>query len=301
MPYEVRKYGSGWVVINSTTGRRYNKRLHLTKREALAHQRALYANTDIEDEGEGLFDDIKDKVKGAYNAVTSRLKAFQGVRLDYRPDDRKFISSYGDWVITSMTIQRAPVESYVKTLTNILSLGKFKDLLNKHYDDVYHLALRIILSNGSQTKDIIIEKNQTIAISNWKPENDVVSMPLKIPGNITFKQFLTTAENSTTKDLYYRYDPLTTNCQQYLMVLLKANGILQLNPESKNFIFQDLKILRDQLPSFTQTIMKKLTDAAAVADVAIKGYGLYGRARPSAGSKVPKQNATERKQLTAFF
>lgn len=44
MPYEIRKSGEYWEVYNPDTGRVYGK--HKTREEALAHQRALYANAN---------------------------------------------------------------------------------------------------------------------------------------------------------------------------------------------------------------------------------------------------------------
>ena len=214
---------------------------------------------------------------GIIDSVTSRLKAFGGVRLAYRPQDRAFINKYGDYVIKAMTIYRAPVQKFVKILVNIVSFGKFKELVDKHFDEVYHLFLQIDLEKANDKQSIIIEKNQTISIKKFSQSSikDAQSFPLKsIPQGMTFRGFLKKAEQSTTPDLYFRYDSLTTNCQHFIMVLLKANDVLQMNPGAEKFIFQDLQKLRDGLPSLSKKIMKGLTDTAAVADVVLHGYGL---------------------------
>ena len=75
--------------------------------------------------------------------LISRLKAFTGQRLDYRPSDREFLKQYGDWEIIDMSIQRNPIESYVKTLLNVITLGKFQYSIEKHFDELFHLFLKI--------------------------------------------------------------------------------------------------------------------------------------------------------------
>ena len=234
-------------------------------------------NKATQDEGSGLFEDIKE-------GITSRLKAFQGIRMDYRKKDREFIKKYGDFKIIEMSINRQPVQKYVKTLLNILSLGKAQDILDKYYDEIYHIFIHIILESPyskegqlKQRKDIILEKNQTIQIEDFKDEDktNVQTFPIKnIPEGLTLRMFLDTGLASTDKKTFFEYDPLSKNCGQFISLLLKANGMLETNPGAHEFIFQDLKKLREGLPSLTKKIMKKITDVAAISDVAISGYGL---------------------------
>ena len=239
----------------------------------------MYSNTSELDMGGDLgdyFKKVKDKATDIYSGIKSRFRALEGVRLDYRPVDRKFIGENKDAIITEMTVYRTPVQSYVKKLANVLTLGKFGEIMSKHYDEIYHLFLRIKLSNG---KDITLEKNQTIEINNFDPKRDTnegtEKLPLKLPPDLTFGKFLENGLAITTPDIYFRYNPISTNCQQYLTVLLKGSGIDTLNPEAATFIFQNMKHLREGLSSFQKTVFKGITDLAAVADVAIHGYGLF--------------------------
>lgn len=43
MPFALRKVGGGWVVVNTQTGKRKNKR-PMPRGRAVAYLRALYAN-----------------------------------------------------------------------------------------------------------------------------------------------------------------------------------------------------------------------------------------------------------------
>jgi hypothetical protein len=236
-------------------------------------------------EGGGLSDTIKKYAMKAYEAgksivsgITSRAQALKGVRLDYRPKDRKFIAENGDAIITEISVYRTPVESYVKTLANVLTLGKFGEILKSKYDDIYHLYLRIKLSNG---KDITLEKNATIEINPFKASRDTNAgsekLELDIPANLTFGEFLKNGQAITTPDAYFRYDPISTNCQQYLTILLKGSNIERLNPDANDFIFQDMSHLRNGLTTFQKKLFKGVTDLAGVADVAFHGAGLKKR------------------------
>jgi hypothetical protein len=211
----------------------------------------------------------------------SRLRGLFDQRLDYRPKDREYIASHRDWIIVEpMTIMRQPVESYVKKFVNVLTLGKFQDIVNRHYDEVFHLYLVMTLKSpdGSRLEQISIEKNQTIEINpfNKRDVSNAESFPIVIPQGLTFGKFLDTARASTTEDIYFRYDALSYNCQAYIKLLLDANGILALNPGAKEFLYQDLSELRNALPDYAKKIMRGITNLAGSADVLIHGYGLNG-------------------------
>jgi hypothetical protein len=277
MPYKIIKSEKprGWFVITTATGKKHSIKPFKTKAKAMEQLKALYANVeDIDGAG------IGDFLKKGYDAVKSRLKAFSGVRLDYSPSIRQFLQSNGESVITGLTIYRAPVEKYVKTLANIVSLGKFKELLDKNYDEVYHLFLKIELNKSGTSFSIIIEKNAVISIKPFSPDNitNAESYVIKdIPPNLTLNTFLSKAQASTSPEVYFKYNALTTNCQEYILRLLESNGLIASNPEAKQFIYQDMGTLQKQLPSFSQKIMKSITDLAGVADVAIHGYSLFNR------------------------
>jgi len=277
MPYKIIKSEKprGYYVVNSTTNKKYSTKPFKTKRQAMEQMKALYANVeDIQGAG------IGDFLKKGVSAIKSRLRAFSGVRLDYSPSIRQFLQSNGDSIITGLTVYRAPVEKYVKTLANIVSLGKFKQLLDKSYDEVYHLFLKIDLNKSGSIFSIIIEKNAVISIKPFSP-NDIVnaeSYVLKdIPFNLSLNTFLSQAQASTSPEVYFKYDALTTNCQEYILRLLESNGLINSNPDAKKFIYQDMATLKKQLPSVSQKIMKGITDLAGVADVVRYGYGLFDR------------------------
>lgn len=98
-------------------------------------------------EGEG----ILELAKNAIHVL------FHGARRDVPPKFRDTLSKYHDETIKKLIIRRQPIQKGVKTLVDILSLGKLsKNQKKLHYDDLYHLSMIIVLSSG---KLLLLEKN----------------------------------------------------------------------------------------------------------------------------------------------
>lgn len=277
MPYHVEKVKNGFYAV--VNGKRMSKKPHKLKKTAIDQLVSIYKSENPKDlSGAGFFD-----------FFSNIKKAFSGPRLDYRPKDRDFIKTYGDYKIVGLTAMRKPLDKAISTILNVISLGTFKSAISKNYDEMYHLFLKVDLelATPKQTsrRSIVLEKNETIQISEWKDSmtDGAHSLPLVIKPDITFKQFLDNALNSTDPKTYFLYDSISNNCQSYILLLLKANGLLALNPTAKDFIYQDTTELKKELPSFTQKIMKGVTDFAARADVALHGYGLLGNEHHNLG------------------
>lgn len=277
MPYTIQKSISpkGYNVINSDTGKKYNKLVHKTKSQAIKHLQALQANTnDIK--GGDLISDIYQNVKGR----------FSGIRYDYSPQIRKLLDQLGDLTIKNVTIYRTPVQSFVKKFINLISFGAFASKLKElGFDEIFHLYIRVDLNNPNVPNGVTsirIEKNHVINISLWNPSNDEVpnKMNLIMPndfwnkiGGLTLRQFLLNGQNTMGQN-YFKYDAFTNNCQLYIYTLLNVNQILSLNPQAKQFIFQDVSTLANELKG-TSNIASKLTSLASIGDTLIYGQGLY--------------------------
>ena len=214
--------------------------------------------------------------------LKGRLKGFFGVRLDYRPADRDFLKERGEWKIKEITIMRKPVEQYVKTILNVISLGNFENILKKNFDELSHLFLKIKISDETNFLEITLEKNQTIEFNKYDPSKNIGAdvFPLKLNGlDTTLNEFLLNGLNSVGKDVFFKYSALNNNCQNFLDILLKANpkpplaNLISVNPGSQEFILQDTTVLKEELSSLSKTLIQKGTDIAAKADIFIHGYG----------------------------
>jgi len=224
------------------------------------------------EEGSGLISDVYQNIKGR----------FSGRRTDFAPAIRQFLGKEGNSRITGITVYRTPVQSYVGTILNVLSLGQFKQKINKlGFDTMFHLYMKVDYnSSDNSIKSILIEKNQVINIAPWNEARDAPanaqSLKLELPpqvADITINSLLYNGMNKVGKQHFFHYDGFSDNCQAFLLTLLDASNILQYNPTAKTFIYQDLTTLKNELTT-TGKISKGVTDFASTLDTVIHGKGL---------------------------
>lgn len=186
---------------------------------------------------------------------------------------RDILERDGDVQIKSMVIYRKPIMKAIDTVLNLLSLGKFKDIENNPHDTLFHLFMVVELTNG---KKYLIEKNQTINITTDIPDlnaTDVQSVEVNqmwlqyLPDGT--KRILTMQNmlNETRERMgssFFKYDPWTANCQNFILNILKANALS--DPVLEDFIYQNIDRLVRALPSYTKWFSKFLTDLGSIFD-----------------------------------
>ena len=217
--------------------------------------------------------DLNDKIVGG-NIITEAAKrvyyAIKGEREIAPPPVREFIEKNGDFIITTIEVHRNPVDKKIEAVLNVISRGQFQK--NKEalaYDDVFHLYLRIGLSNGLF---FWLEKNQVVQI---KRDEDVENrqgqiMPVNLGGKqISFREFL--SKGSLADPQFWIYSPYNENCQHFVTVLLRSNGLL--TPELNQFINQSAHDLFKDSP-ITKKISKLVTGLAARIDILFHGRGI---------------------------
>jgi hypothetical protein len=299
MPFDLVKYKRGWRV-KDTEGNYYSKKA-LSKKRATAQLRALYATYKGGDlfigsgyaihkgeliTGEGFFSDaftfIKDRAVKAYNAIRNVKVAplvqtvadltTSAVRKDYPPDSLATIQKYGDGTIQSILIRREPIKSYVNTLLNFISFGKWNQLRGKlNKDKLFHLSMIVSVKMPSgQTGNIMVEKNERIKITdnfNMRGASmEYINIP--VPCCITFDELLQRAEEQMGGD-YFIYDAFKANCSLFLKGILDASNLS--TPESDAFILQYIDELIAGLPSYISPTARTITNVAAVANQIISG------------------------------
>ena len=63
---------------------------------------------------------------------------------NYPPKCRNFLNGNGNNTITRLTVFRAPIQSFIEPILNAISVGKFKELMDKNgFDKMFHLYCRI--------------------------------------------------------------------------------------------------------------------------------------------------------------
>lgn len=285
MPYKLLKYGSGYFVVSTETGHKHSKN-PLSKSKAQAQMKALYlhANPANEEEGGGLADYLKTaykKIASKASAITSDISGrVQGVivgRHDYPPAERSLIQQYGDKKITNICLYRETVSNTINNLVNVISLGQFNKVKDKHnIDELYHLMMVLTLDGGIP---ILLEKNEVINIHeypNIKPDAQKLEILLSPNFNYTFKQFLDNGQMAMG-DNYFKYSALTNNCQNFILGLCSANPpLLKDNPEAYKFIQQETQGLNRDLSPNTHKMFNGITNLAARLNVLAKGKGFDG-------------------------
>jgi len=222
-------------------------------------------DSDIDFEGDG-FRDMFNEAKKRITSVISK-----GRRLDYGPKERGLLQLYGAYQIVQITICRAPIAKAIDTALDALSLSQWSSLKDKHsYDRFYHLYMLVKLSNSHMIR---IEKNATINISNgFKIEEDAEFYEVDLNGlQITLNDFLKKALDKYGAKLYFLYSPFDNNCQKYILRLLECNGLL--TEGSKEFIYQDINELIEELPWYTRMIGENVTKIAGIGNVLLHGEG----------------------------
>lgn len=170
-----------------------------------------------------------------------------------------------------MIVVRTPIQEYVGTIMNVISIGKYKEAMaDSPYDCMFHLSLCI---NGRY----ILEKNESIALSDNKGggslddyrtnlEGRSETADVSIPANdrITLRQLLLNTREYMGCDKFSDYCAMTNNCQDFILALLYSNRLS--TPRLEQFVKQDAERIFNRLPTHTPIVARKLTDVAAIGN-----------------------------------
>lgn len=211
--------------------------------------------------GDGLFGDIADRFK----------ILFKG-RSEIPSSVTKEIEKYGNDAITQMTICRHSIPSAIQAVINKASSGNVqKAMKDAHFDKLFHLYLRVVLSSGKSLK---IEKNENVSISPASDKSNAECVPVNMEGkHVTLGQLI---ENAMKKmgDNFFKYNFESSNCQHFVDTLLTASG---LNRNSyHNFIMQDIPTVLKSLPKWAKAIGHFATNTADRVKGFIFGRGVDG-------------------------
>ncbi len=223
-------------------------------------------------EGAGIIDDGIGFVKNLSTKAYDTVDTFFNSR-DSNPSIRKFIADHGKNEIKHITISREPLPRAITSLLHIITSGQsLKSLGRLGYDDLYHLALKLDLSDGSSYR---FEKNETLKAVPWnkKPEAEYRNVPVTKP--ITVEQFYSNAYNYSKEHgiPFYRYNVVSANCQIFLNVCLTANSkYVDYSQADRDFVMQDVGAILESSP-YLEKVVGHVTDLKDAINVAIYGKG----------------------------
>ncbi len=221
--------------------------------------------------GEGIFSDLKDKL-GVY---VNRAKTVftKGLREGLPPKARSTLEKYGDWYIMDIKVRRDAIQSLLNSALNLITMGKWNEARAKYqYDKLFHLGIVVRVSQGGQSKNILIEKNEVIYIGETKKDDtdtEYENVPLGSL-HITLREFIEKGAQAKGRD-FYLYDAFKNNCQDFVMTLLKASGLA--SSQVSTFVKQPVDELVKDLPGYTGKIAKGATDIAGALNYVIEGDG----------------------------
>lgn len=143
---------------------------------------------------------------------------------------------HGSDTIQSITVVRAPISTVIKgALLQLPGVDRnaLKDVV------LYHVFQVITLVNAQTKKQTIIrfDKDERVLTKPFQAGGEFQSMPVPMltGSSITLQRYFARAEEIYGADLW-QYDPISANCQLFVLWTLKANGLLTRDLEK--FILQ---------------------------------------------------------------
>jgi hypothetical protein len=196
-------------------------------------------------------DGVMDKVKEYWE----RIKQFVKGRKPGSPEVDRFVQSHGGEVIKKITICREPLTSKVKTVLNIITLGQFNKVTkDMNYDNLFHLFVVFDTNSGSYRT----ERNEIVRVYKGGVGGETMGVPVN--KQITVAELFGNVIKKEGESLW-TYHPVKNNCQDYVISLLGASGLLSSN--ARSFVKQDMGTLFKKLPGYTESIAKGVTDFVA--------------------------------------
>jgi hypothetical protein len=169
---------------------------------------------------------------------------------------RQFIKAHGRDKIQSLAMMRAPVAKPGTMAMQLLTLGKWNEFKRRGgVDEVYHTS---IIINGN----IVLEKLEKLegrVDAGYAKMPGAELYPVAVKGDITIADFLEKGRRQMGEK-FYTYDAFRSNCQDWVMNMVSANGLL--DAEGRKWIKQDIDKLIKELPELTKTAAVKITDVA---------------------------------------
>ena len=197
--------------------------------------------------GDGFFGDLIDKVKSYFFPAKKLAPKYQTI-----------YDKFKDKTITSARLRRAPVYSAVEKTLNLISQGTYEQAKKQAgYDKMFHLGI-VLNIEGTQ---LLLEKNDRIEMTTSFSDNaDTEYLDLGSVGKTLGEVFDKTLK-AMGEFKMFSYNSLENNCQDFILAVLKANGIN--SPAAQAFVKQDADLLVKKMPKYVSKISQFATDSAA--------------------------------------
>ena len=182
---------------------------------------------------------------------------------------KRHLDLYGIFAISKIYICREPLAKGVEMFVNIFTLGKYNKLKNDlHYDQVFHLYLMILLSNGMW---MLLEKNERPVLkpSEISKVNNYEHLSVALqPDTITLREFVENAITLMGDNEFFIYDSIISNCQKFVTDVLSSNNLWSTKYDL--FVNQSINESLDKINGL-KGILRKITDVGAITNQIIAG------------------------------
>lgn len=219
--------------------------------------------------GRGFFDYFKkgyESAKETLGKLVDTTTDYFKPRLDsYDNKTTSMLKQIGDLPITRLQIYKAPLREMFNKALDLISLGAWSKSKKKYgFDTFFHLGLLATLDNG---QTYIIEKLDRPSVSQDFNLNEqgleLLDVPLTGLGSkrLTINMMLEDARKAVGDQKFFEYDSFRNNCQFFVRMLLDNQGLY--TEREKNFFFQDISQLVNELPEYVQKFQRFATDTTA--------------------------------------
>lgn len=219
-----------------------------------------------EQHGYGPWQYIKSFAKKAIDVgkeVVNRVSTAIIGKTNAPPGVRSLMAKHGNAKVIGLQVARSPVQKIISSILNAISGGQLEENRRKlNYDEIYHLFLIVHLDDGYSFK---IERNETVQISSPNVSNaEILEVPVN--SDITLNQLIENGANG--KSNFWNYNPVTSNCQQFVTDLLSGSRLL--SGEASSFINQNAVALLEGSP-VTRKIAEVVGDLGSRLNTLIHG------------------------------
>jgi len=247
---EVSKKVGRPMKYESSEEKAKNKRIQTleSNKKKRAEKKALK-----QQQGTGILDQVKSLVFGD-DRLPTRVKSM--------------LKKFGTEKIKSIYLIRTPVPKYITELLNVASLGEFnKNLKKANYDKLFHLAIVFRTGKG----EVLLEKNESVNMSESIPKGEgTETQDINLSQDITINEVLERTKKHMGDDRFLKYDAYDNNCQNFVLNILKANGLG--DEKDYEFVKQDTEELFKTSP-YLRTLARSITDVAGLfTGVGISNY-----------------------------
>lgn len=199
------------------------------------------------------------------NPIGTVKEAFSGVPTRLNNISTKTLQEYGNIPIIKIDLARTGLNKIVEGAINTISFGAWNKLKTKHNQPkFYHLSLIATLQNNQK---IIVEKNEVIDIRHLQNSSSINASTqyLTIPynGGLTLNTMIDRTKKAMGDTAFYDYSGLKNNCQTFVSHLLSSSNMLL--PWIKDWLYQDVSKIRQELPSHVEPMMDKVTALGSIA------------------------------------